>query len=333
MREQGVTPFQLIDARSAAHAVALLAQFGPVARPIGAGGDLLDLLKEGVEGALRPGHAVLVNLATAGDLAAVSRQDSMLRLGAMATLADLAANPDLQATVPMMIEAISRIASPQLRNVTTLVGNLLQRPRCLHFRHPLIDCFKKGGTGCPAASVILPARPCRAVHPSDLAPVLLALDATLEIIGPAGSRTIRMEDLYAGAERNPRGEARLAGDEIVTAVHLPVGTSRRQAFEKATVRGANEFAIASVAVTLDIRDDVVHDSRIVLGGVALRPMRCIDSEKLVVGRSRQKIALAAVAEAAVPPNAPTHQATVARTLVCRALASVLGRSDKDRPCR
>jgi len=319
-------PFRLVDARSAAHAVALLVEHGPAAQLIAAGGDLLDLLKEGVVARLQP--SVLVNLATAGDLAGVSRVGPTLRLGAMTTLADVAANADVQLAAPMLVEAISRVASPQLRNMTTVAGNLLQRSRCLHFRHPAIDCFKKGGRGCPAAASDVPlsrslfaAGPCRAVHPSDLVPVLAALDAEMEIVGPAGVRTVPIDGLYAEAERMPAREAAIGNDEVVVAIALRAGMPRSQVFEKLTVRGANDFALASVAVALDVQDDVVSDCRIVLGGVALRPMRCIDSETLVVGRTRHAIAPGSVADAAL--RGAKVPAAV-RTLVSRALARALG---------
>ena len=144
-----MTPFRLIDAHSAADAAALLRAHGPRAQPIASGGDLLGLLKEGVEGPALALPTVLVNLATAPDLTRVTRGTDGVRIGAMATLARLRKEPDLP---PMLAEAIDHIASPQLRVRTTLGGNLLQRPRCLYFRHPDISCFKKGGDRCPAST-------------------------------------------------------------------------------------------------------------------------------------------------------------------------------------
>ncbi len=328
-----MTPFRWIDARSAAHAVALLAEHGPAARLIAAGGDLLDLLKEGVAGALQPAPAVLINLGTA-NMADVVRSGAMLRLGAMATLADLTAHADILAAAPMLVEAIGRIASPQLRNVTTLGGNLLQRPRCLFFRHPLIDCFKKGGRGCPAATAgdprlqpaLVTAGPCCAVHPSDLAPVLVALDATMEITGPAGLRAIPMDDLYAGAERNPRAETVIAADAVVTAIRIAADVFSGQAFEKVTVRGANDFASASVAVAVAVTDGVVRDCRIVVGGAALWPVRCREAETLAIGRKAAQIVPADIANAALPgawaPDA-AGRIDVLRTLIARTLARAI----------
>ncbi|TXL78714.1 hypothetical protein FHP25_06875 [Vineibacter terrae] len=326
-------PFRLIDAQSAAHAVRLLTEHGPAARPIAAGGDLLDLLKEGVAGALQPAPAVLVNLGTAG-MAGVSRSGATLRLGAMATLVDLAAHAEVQAAAPVLAEAIGRIASPQLRNVTTLAGNLLQRPRCLYFRHPLIDCFKKGGHGCPAADgderlprAVFATGPCCAVHPSDVAPVLVALDATLEIASPSGLRMVCMDEVYAGAERNPRTEAAVAPDEIVAAVRIIPGVFSGQAFDKFTVRGANDFATASVAVSVAVTAGMVRDCRIVLGGAALRPVRCLEAESLVTGHPAAEVMPADVAAMAVRGARPldgTARIDVLRTLVARTLTRAIG---------
>jgi len=323
-----MSPFRLIDARSAAHAVALLAEHGPAARPIAAGGDLLDLLKEGVDGALRPAPTVLINLGTAG-MAGVSRSGTALRLGAMTTLADLAANTDVQGAAPMLVDAIGRIASPQLRNVTTLAGNLLQRPRCLYFRHPSIDCFKKGGRGCPAAAgdlsqAVFATRPCSAVHPSDLAPVLVALDAAMEITGPSAQRTILVDDVYAGAERNARAETIIVADEIVSNVQFTTGAFSGQAFEKFTVRGANDFATASVAVSVAVTAGIIRDCRLVLGGAALRPVRCIDAETLVIGHRLRQIVPTDVADAAVAgAQAPAARIDVLRVLIARTLARAI----------
>ncbi|HKU94941.1 MAG TPA: FAD binding domain-containing protein [Vineibacter sp.] len=327
-----MTLFRLIDAQSAAHAVRLLAEHGPAARPIAAGGDLLDLLKEGVTGALLPAPDVLINLGTAG-MAGVSRSGATLRLGAMTTLADLAVDANVQAVAPMLVAAIGRVASPQLRNVTTLAGNLLQRPRCLYFRHLLIDCFKKGGHGCPAAAgdarlsrAMFATGPCCAVHPSDLAPVLVALDATLEVVGPSGSRTVRMDDVYAGAERNPNTEAAVAAGEIVAAVLIAPAAFSGQAFEKFTVRGANDFADASVAVAVALTDGVIRDCRVVVGAAALRPVRCREAEALAIGHPAAQIVPAEIADAAVSGarvSDTTGRIDVLRTLVARTLARAI----------
>ena len=142
-----MSPFALIDASNTAEAVALLRAHHPHAKVIAAGGDLLGLLKDGVQGAtLRQPH-VLVNLATAQELHRIERCNDGWSLGAMVTLSTIARTAGLP---PILAEAIGHIASPQLRTRTTLGGNLLQRPRCLYFRHPDEVCFKKGGISCPA---------------------------------------------------------------------------------------------------------------------------------------------------------------------------------------
>ena len=264
-------PFKLIDARSAAEAVALLQAHGQRAQAIASGGDLLELWKEGIAGPTLVPPEVVVNLAAAPELSEIAWHGDGLHLGAMARLSHLQRYVDAP---PMLHEAIARIASPQLRAWTTLGGNLLQRPRCVYFRHPDIACFKKGGQGCPAAAGPEEAYPgalfpgaCHAGHPSDLAPVLLALDAQARIAGPGGEHRVPLERLYEGAASNPSGEAALAHGEVLVALVVPRWTGA-QAFEKVAPRTANEFAWASAAVAVDERQEV----RIAMGGIAPAPL-------------------------------------------------------------
>jgi xanthine dehydrogenase YagS FAD-binding subunit len=178
----------------------------------------------------------------------------------------------------MLAEAIGHIASPQLRARTTLGGNLLQRPRCLYFRHPDETCFKKGDSGCPAVggpiqayAGALMAGACHAGHPSDLAPVLIALRASADLCGPAGLRRVPLESLYRDAAWRAGPEADLADDDVLTHVHLPF-TTLAQAFEKVAPRAANEFATASAAVAGSVQGGRWQALRIALAGVAQGPL-------------------------------------------------------------
>lgn len=330
-----MTPFVLVDARSAQQAAALLrAHRDAHAQPIACGGDLLGVLKEGIEGPSMPAPAVLVNLATAQDLRGIDAAATHVRLGAMTTLADLRRAPSLP---PIVGEAIDRIASPQLRARTTLGGNLLQRPRCWYFRHPDVTCFKKGGRGCPALAGPADAYPgalfagepgaaCHAGHPSDLAPVLIALDATIEVVGPDGVRALPVARLHDGAGRNPRAEAALAADEVIAAVVIPRRRSR-QAFEKVAPRPANEFAWAGVAVVLEIAGARIETARIAASGIAPGPFVFTRAHELLAGRRAAAVDAAAVARAlanwddAVARSAP--RAAMAQAAVERALARAL----------
>ena len=156
--------------------------------------------------------------------------------------------------------------------------------------------------------------------------MLVALDATMEIAGPAGLRTIPMGDLYAGAERNAGAEAVVADDAVVTAIQIAIDVFSGQAFEKVTVRGANDFASASVVVAIAMTDGVVRDCRIVLGGAALRPVRSREAETAVIGRKAVQIVPADAAKAALPGAwAPdvAGRIDVLRTLIARTMAQAV----------
>lgn len=321
-----MTAFRLIDAHSAAEAVALLRAHAPQAQPVAAGGDLLGLLKEGVPRPAGPGPRVLVNLATADELHRIERHAQGWSLGAMATLSALARVTGLP---PMLAEAIEHIASPQLRARTTLGGNLLQRPRCLYFRHPDEACFKKGGAGCPSVGgplqayggALLPGA-CHAGHPSDLAPVLLVLQAHAEIRGPAGVRLLPLTGLWDGAAQRADAETILARDELLVRLHLPHATDEAQAFEKAAPRDANEFATASAAAAGALHAGRWQSLRIALAGVAPAPL-WLDTDA-VIGQPADPRGDAALAARLLP--APERAPYDARLPAARAVvAGVLRR--------
>jgi len=270
-----LSPFLLVDARSAAHAVALLREHGAQARLLASGGDLLGLLKDGVRGPTLPPPRVVVNLGTAEDLHRIDQHPQGWTLGAMVTLAALSRTTGLPAA---LVEALPHIASPQLRARTTLGGNLLQRPRCLYFRHPDEPCFKKGDTGCPAVGgpreaypgALMPG-PCHAGHPSDLAPVLMVLDARAELLGPAGTRQLPLARLFDDAALRTDAEAAIGAGELLVRLHVPA-TPLAQAFEKVAPRDANEFATASAAAAGSAHLGRWQTLRVALAGVAPGPL-------------------------------------------------------------
>lgn len=345
-----MTGLELLDAGSAAEAVALLQAPGPgAAQPIAAGADLLGLLKEGVEGPSLPRPSRLVNLASVAELRILAQDDDTWRLGAMLTLTGLAAVPGLP---PLLYEALRHIASPPLRNRSSLGGNLLQRPRCWYFRDPALLCFKKGGSACLAAGGPAEAHPgalwpglCLAGHPSDLAPALIALDAQAELLGPQGPRRLPLLALYAGAADDPLAEAALLPAEVLTGLSFPSARVRLpQAFVKIAPRDANEFATAAAAVLLhpDAGGRCIEQARLVLGGVAPGPWWAGEAAARLVGvplvspqavgmaEAQAKTLAAAVADDVVraAPLARRHRARAAacRTAIARALEAALGQA-------
>jgi xanthine dehydrogenase YagS FAD-binding subunit len=319
---------RVVHARSAEAAVALLRAHAPQARPLALGGDLLGLWKDGVRERADQGAPVWVNLASAPALARIEPQpDGGWRLGAMATLAQLQRTPGL---APMLGEAAGRIASPQLRARSTLGGNLLQRPRCWYFRHPDIDCFKKGGRGCPAVGAPPQAHPgasgsgpCHAAHPSDLAVALLALDATAEIVGADGVRTVPLQTLYHGAAHNRAAEAQIAPDEVLAALRVPPQPPA-QAFEKLAARAANEFAAASAAVLLHLDGGRIAAARVALGGIATEPLLLADAGAVLAGREAAALDVEALARQLMPRDrVDASRAALCRLAIERAVARAL----------
>ena len=209
----------------------------------------------------------------------------------------------------------------------------MQRPRCLYFRHPDIACFKKGGAGCPAKSGPAEAYPgalfpgiCHAGHPSDLAPVLIALDAQAEITGFDGSRSLPLIDLYRDAAINRGREANLAQDEVLTSLFVPHRV-RAQAFEKVAPRAANEFSWAGAAVVVESIGDRIAGARIVLGGVAPGPFMLDRVDELLVGERADEIESVRVARELVQPESTSGsiaaRVSAARLAVERALSRAL----------
>jgi xanthine dehydrogenase YagS FAD-binding subunit len=275
-------PFELVDARSVAEAVELLAARGAGAQPLASGADLLYMLKDRIGGPKVVRPTVLVNLGTIAGLDELAWGPAgALRVGAMVRLVQLIEDPSVRRAFPALAESAEHIASPQLRHMSTVAGNLCQRPRCWYFRHPDIVCLKKGGSTCWAVDgdnrwyhAVVEGGPCHIVHPSDLAPALITLGARIALRGPHGGRELPLADFFVTTDRSLYQENVLAPGEIITGLTIPAAEpGTRQAFEKATVRRADEFALVSVAVAARLAGAACVDSRITFGGVSPRPFR------------------------------------------------------------
>ena len=255
---------------------------------LGGGTNLVDLLKYDVA---RPTRLVSVNklpLAAITDTA-----DGGLRLGALATNADTAYHPEVQARYPLLSQAILAGASPQLRNMATNGGNLLQRTRCYYFYDVAAPCNKREpGSGCAAiggynrvCGILGTSESCIATHPSDMCVALAALDATVRVQGPDGERTIRFADFHRLPGDTPERDNTLGPDELITALDLPAnGFARHCTYLKLRDRASYAFALVSVAVGLTLDGDTITEARLALGGVAHKPWRDPDVEAMLTGQ-------------------------------------------------
>jgi xanthine dehydrogenase YagS FAD-binding subunit len=248
---------------------AIQALTNPAASPLGGGTDLLVALREGI---VRPERVVDLRALPGGDSLQWSAGGD-LRIGASVPIAVIAGDERIRRRFAALAEACESVGSPALRNMGTIGGNLCQRPRCWYFRSA-IPCLKSNGTSCPAVNgenthhVIFGGGPCYAVHPSDLAVALTALEATVQISGPGGDRSVPARDFFVLPDPDPKRETVLERGEFITAIDVPAHSSGgRQRYTKVLQRGAWDFALASIAVVR--RED--GGVRMVFGGVAPVP--------------------------------------------------------------
>lgn len=288
-------PFVYRRAASLADAVRAAAGRGvpptmAAAQYLAGGTTLLDLMKLDV---MRPEVLVDINrLDPAGTR--IERRADGLRLGAFVTMAAAAEHAEIRRNYPVVAQSLALAASPQLRNMATLGGNVLQRTRCNYFRDPSWGaCNKRApGTGCAALdgvnrkhAVLGVSDHCIAAYPGDFAQALVALDAAVEIIGPGGARIIRFEELHRLPGDTPHVETVLTPGELITGFRLPIAPwIRRSLYLKVRDRQSYEFALASAAVALDLADGRVREARIALGGVATKPWRARAAETALAGQ-------------------------------------------------
>jgi xanthine dehydrogenase YagS FAD-binding subunit len=324
-----VRPFAFVEPASLDEVIQLLAAGQGQARLIAGGSDLLGELKDEVVSYER-----LVSLAGVEELRHIQEEGGGLRLGALVSVAQLEYDPRLRGPYRILAEAARGVATPEIRNQGTLGGNLCQRPRCLYYRHALTPCLKKGGADCPAVESpyqaylsIMGGHGCYAVHASDLAPPLMALEARVALAGPSGVRALPLEQFFAGPERDVRRENVSAADEVLTAVTLPAARPGwRGTYLKARERTAGDFPLVSVAVGYALDAGLIRQARLVLGGVAPVPRRSPSAEAVLEGQ-RPSPDLASHAAAAALANAQplTHNAfkvEIGRALVERAIMAV-----------
>ncbi len=258
------------------------------AQPLAGGTTLLDLMKLDV---MRPTTVVDINPLARG-WSAIELGDNGLRLGALAKMSDVAAHPDVQRVYPVVASSLKLAASPQLRNMATLGGNVLQRTRCSYFRDVSYEnCNKRNpGSGCAAMdgfnrmhAVLGTSAQCIATYPGDFAQALAALDAVVEITGKSGTRSMAFTELHKAPGNSPQIETVLQPGELISAFSIS-GRWPRSVYLKVRDRQSYEFALSSAAIALDVQNGTIRDARVALGGVATVPWRAREAEALLKGQ-------------------------------------------------
>jgi xanthine dehydrogenase YagS FAD-binding subunit len=313
-----VKAFTYVTADDLGAAARALSEAGLRAVAKGGGTDLLDLLKSRL---VEPDEVV--------SLLRAKRDTAKGELSALATLAEVAEDAWIRENFPAVAKAAAEAATPQVRNIGTVGGNLCQHTRCWYFRNPAFACFKRGAGDCSAAGddaqnryhAIFPHKRCVSAHPSNLAPALIAVGGKAACVHPDGARTLDLERLYDEGPSGRKADVILWPGELIRAVLLePTPLARRSTYVEFRERRSFDFAIASVAAALDLRDGIVHDVRIVCGAVAPVPYRAKRAEDVLRGKKLDIEAAAAAAVAGAAPLAQNgYKVPILKQLVRRAL--------------
>jgi xanthine dehydrogenase YagS FAD-binding subunit len=317
--------FEHIETQDLASALTILQE--PQSAALAGGTDLVGELKRGIR---RPDR--LIDLKRLSSLKGISMGEG-LRLGALTPLSAVEEHRGVFSQWPLLQQALKSTATPQLRNMGTVGGNLCQRPRCWYYRNPLSLCWLKGGDFCWAARgenhyhTILGKAVCHAPHPSDLAPPLMALQGRIKITDLMGVREIALDELY----QEPRPERRqmtiLEPGELITEVAVPLpARGSRGIYLKAMERKAWSFALVSVAAILAFDGDTITEGRLVLGGAATIPWRAKEAESILVGKKFSESLCREVAESALQEARPLrdnqYKVPLAKALIRRALTQL-----------
>jgi xanthine dehydrogenase YagS FAD-binding subunit len=307
---------------------AIMALADPDTRCLAGGTNLLDLMKGYVE---QPTRLVDITRLPLADIRGLP--GGGLRIGALVSNTDLANDRTVRERYPLLSQALVAGASPQLRNMASVGGNLLQRTRCHYFTDVGFDACNKRrpGSGCAARdgsnrihAILGASDQCIAVHPSDMCVALVALDAAVEVLSRSGVRHIPMSEFHRLPGTTPERETELRRDELITAVTLPASRFAAHAhYLKVRDRASYEFALVSVAAALDMEGNRVRDARIALGGVAHKPWRASAAERALVGHTLDDATLTAAAAAATHGARPYRDNAFKVTLAQRAVVRAL----------
>jgi xanthine dehydrogenase YagS FAD-binding subunit len=316
-----ISRFQWQDARSVQDAVA---QLGPKVLVKAGGIDVIDRLKENIDSPTK-----LVNIRTIAGLDQVREDGNGINIGPLVTLDQLDKHAAVRGTYPALADAAGHAATPHIRNVATIGGNILQRPRCWYFRNENFDCRKKGGTRCFAQDgendyhAIFDNRTCAIVHPSAVSVALVAYGATLELTGKKGKREVPIEQFFVRPDEDVHRENRLGEDELLTAIRIPKPAAG-SAYMKLGEKESFDWPLAEVAVVLGAKPAVI------LGAAAPTPWRAQSAERVLAGNQINEDTARAAAKAALQGatplsnnfyKLPIFEAVVRRTILAAAKAS------------
>ncbi len=313
-------------------AVSLLKKHGDQAAVIAGATDLLGMLKDKIKGPELLIPKILINIKSIKDIDQITEDRDTIRIGAAVTLTNLTRSDIIQEYFPALCQAALLVGNTQLRNMGTLGGNLCQRPRCMYFRHPDYICPKKGGKTCFAVTgehrdyhAILKLGKCVMAHPSDTAPILVALNAKGVIAGHKGETTIPIGDFFAGP--GSYRDTVLRPDQFLKEILIPYPKKgNRQIFLKQRVRHSTDFALVSAAALAVINEGSCTDINLVLGGVSIRPLIVKKAEGILIGNQMNNNVIAEAAEAAVEGARPLkrnyYKIGLTKALVKRALTMI-----------
>jgi xanthine dehydrogenase YagS FAD-binding subunit len=303
-----------------------------------AGGiDLLDLMKEGIVSPPR-----LVNIRNVGALRGITVGEDGLYLKPLVTLAEISEHPEIRRDYSALADAAGHAATPQVRNMATLGGNITQRPRCWYFRSNDFDCKKKGGTSqeCHAHDgenqyhAVMNNGTCASVHPSSTAVPLLAMDAQIEIASRRGKRTVKMSEFYVAPEKSAVNETVLQADEMITGVFVPKperGT--RSAYQKYGEKESFDWPLADAGIVLVMDADRCAKAAVVLGVAAPTPIRSREAEAALNGVTVNEMTARAAAKAAMQNATPLSQngykVQLFQTAIYRTILLAAGKMDRD----
>jgi xanthine dehydrogenase YagS FAD-binding subunit len=327
------TYLRATDATSAVNLLAANSSQGAAARFLAGGTNLVDLMREGVENT----HA-LVDITRAPLSEVQELSDGGLRIGALVRNSHLAAHPLVRERYSLLSQAILNGASAQLRNMATTGGNIMQRTRCYYFYDTASRCNKRAaGSGCDAIEgfnrihAILGTSPqCIATHPSDMCVALAALDATVNVMGPAGERSLPFSEVHRLPGNAPQTDTNLQPGELITSIDLPASTAGlTSVYRKVRDRASYAFALVSVAAALKVDDGIIQEVRIALGGVAHKPWRATIAEQLLRGAAPTSESFAIAAEAELAPAIPRRgnafKIELAKRMIAAALSELTAR--------